>query len=280
LTERNAALMRREEELVASNHSLEDLAIKLERKSEEYADARNRADTANQAKSQFLANMSHELRTPLNAIIGFAELIAAMPADRRGHDKSSEYASYVKDAGAHLLNVVNNLLDLARIELNAIEVSREPIALEELVRRAKLLVQFALTAKQIEITTEMPSGLILAVDPQLMRQALVNVLGNAIKFSPQGSVIRLTAKSLSNGVLNLAISDSGPGIDSAVREKVFEPFAQAGDVHSRTHGGVGLGLSITRRIIEAHNGTIEARPAPNGGTEILICLPVEALTAA
>lgn len=275
LAGRNAALVAQERSLTEINQTLSAMALKLEMQSAEYASARDRAEAASHAKSQFLANMSHELRTPLNAILGFSELITLRQDLAVRSGKAVEYAGYIRDAGSHLLAVLNDLLDIARIELNTIQPALERLRLITPVESAVAMLGFAIEPKQIVVTTAIPHDLCIHADGRLLKQAFMNLLGNAIKFSPVGGRIDITAYTMESGEIALTIADQGPGIAPPDREFAFQPFWQKADVETRDQGGVGLGLSIVRLIIDAHRGTVAIDDCPGGGTQIVVTLPGE-----
>ncbi len=273
LEAKNRELTERDHELTEMNGTLSELAVKLELKSVDYAEARVRAEAANHAKSQFLANMSHELRTPLNAILGFSDLLQLPGFAESKPAKTIEYMAHIHQAGSYLLSLVNTLLDTAKIEMQDLELTRVVSPLRREVDEAISLLSFVIDAKRIQITTDLGAEILLTADSRRLKQVLVNVLGNAIKFSPPEGRIHLAARVSSDGQLYLKVDDQGPGIAREDREAVFEPFWQKSSVQSRDHGGIGLGLSIVRRIVDAHGGRVWIDDAPGGGTCVAIVMP-------
>ncbi len=273
LAARNTALIAQERTLTETNQTLSAMTQKLETQSIGYAAARDRAEAASHAKSQFLANMSHELRTPLNAILGFSELITLREDLAAQSGRAVEYAGYIRDAGSHLLAVLNDLLDIARIELNTIQPALQALHLITPVESAVAMLGFALEPKQVTVVTAIPRDLAVSADGRLLKQAVMNLVGNAIKYSPVGGRIDIAARPVQGDVIEMTIADQGPGIAVNDREAAFQPFWQKAGVETREQGGVGLGLSIVRLIIEAHRGTVAIEDCPGGGTRIVLRLP-------
>jgi len=240
--------------------------------------ARREAVAADLAKTAFLGNMSHELRTPLNAILGFADGIRAGvfsdPARIR------EYASYIYLSGEHLLALVNDLLDLARIERGAIELDLEPVGAEALLEDAMALVRGAARERGVQLVTGVDGidggEFGLRIDRRRMRQVLVNLLTNAIKASATGAAVELRATALPAGGVRLTVRDTGRGIPAAALERLFRPFERLEDhldYRSKSDGGTGLGLSIVRALVAAHGGRVWLESAVGIGTTAFVELP-------
>ncbi len=235
--------------------------------------ARDAALGASQAKTVFLANMSHELRTPLNAIIGFSDVVQQQmfgPA-------SPKYDEYLRDINAsarHLLEVINDILDLARIEANQIALAETEVFLdEEIATCARLAAsQFGRSSSAVMIAAA-PALPPLLADARLVRQVLLNLMANAFKFSPAGTPIEAGARLTAANEIALWVRDHGVGISKADQARIFEPFEQADTQLSRNYGGVGLGLSLVRAFVTAHQGRLELESVPGEGTRITATFP-------
>ncbi len=239
--------------------------------------ARHAAEAANRAKSEFLANMSHELRTPLNAVLGFAQLLATDEGLSAGQ---SRRLGLIHESGKHLLALIDDILDLARIESGRVELRREPVKLAPLLQGVVDMMQVKAREKQLSFTFVAGAGLPPAViaDERRLRQVLLNLLGNAIKFTDQGTVwLRADAQPSQPGqvLLRLEVQDSGVGMQADDLERIFEPFEQVGDLQRRS-GGTGLGLAITRSLVHEMKGHVKVRSEPGVGTcfDVLLPLPL------
>jgi len=246
---------------------------RLEELFRQVSEARDAALRASQAKSTFLANMSHELRTPLNAIIGFSDIIRQKMF---GAD-SPKYAEYVDDihgSGQHLLGIIDDILDLARIEANQIILNETPVDIADEIATCIRLAgqQFGRSAGSMIPVTADRLPLLLA-DARLLRQILINLLGNALKFSPPGAPIEIGAHRTEAGGIEIWVRDHGIGIAEADQARIFEPFEQADTKRSRQFGGLGLGLSLVRAFVAAHQGRIAVDSRPGQGTRIGAIFP-------
>ena len=230
------------------------LAIQNARLFSEIGEKSRQLEVASQHKSQFLANMSHELRTPLNAILGYTELIldgiyGDMP------DKARAVLDRVQSNGKHLLGLINDVLDLSKIEAGQLTLSLTDYSIKDVVHSVFSVVELLATAKQLALKIEVPPNLPKAHgDERRLAQVLLNLVGNAIKFTDNGEVA--IKASASNGSYTLSVHDTGPGIAEADRGKIFEEFQQADSSATKKKGGTGLGLSISKRIVEMHGGRI------------------------
>jgi signal transduction histidine kinase len=227
---------------------------------------------ANEHKDQFFANMSHELRTPLNGMLGFAELLTDglygnLP------DKAVEILDLVQKDGKHLLGLINDVLDISKIDAGQLKLSLDDYSLGAIVDTVVASTGSLAHAKALEIKTEVPPDLPVGRgDGRRLTQVLLNLVGNAIKFTEAGS-IEIRAKAV-NGHFNIAVQDTGPGIPVEDQARIFEEFQQVDNSSTRQKGGTGLGLSISRRLIEVHGGRIDLQSTLGVGSTFNIVLPV------
>jgi signal transduction histidine kinase len=259
LAEANTALAER-------SAALEALAVDLRRTSTE-------AQLANSAKTMFLANMSHELRTPLNAMIGFSEIISTQLF---GTD-AGRYADYARDihsSGKHLLGIIEDLLDMSRIELGKLELRPAPTRIIGIAEDVVRLLTHRADEHGVRIVCEGLEDLpAMRVDARALRQAFINLLSNAVKFSRVGGTVTIRGGRAGNGDVTVAVTDEGIGIEPGHVARIFDPFWQADAMRRAKPDGVGLGLAITRRLIEAHGGSVSAESERHVGTTMLVQLP-------
>jgi PAS domain S-box-containing protein len=235
--------------------------------------AKLRAEQASRAKSDFLANMSHELRTPLNAIMGFSQLIRAELLGPVGHAKYLEYSRDIHDSGEHLLGLINEILDLAKLEAGRVELQEGAIDVPALVESCAHMLGNAASDAGLELAIEVPSHLPrLRGDEKRLKQVLLNLLSNAVKFSERGGRVTLAAWLEPDGFL-FQVRDSGIGIPAELQASVLEPFGQVQSALSRNTEGTGLGLPISVRLVELHGGRLGLSSAPGQGTTVTILLP-------
>ena len=236
--------------------------------------AKRDAEDANQTKSAFLANMSHELRTPLNAIIGFSEglgvgVFGPLSAKQR------EYVEDIRSAGTHLLQIINDLLDLSKIEAGKAKLHEEPVVLSQVIDSAMTLVRGHTRDKGLALDAVVDPALpAVMADEVKLKQILVNLLSNAVKFTAKGSV-SLAARHREDGVIALVVRDTGYGIASDEIDKVMEPFWQAEGSHVRRVGGTGLGLPLVKHLIAMHGGTMSIESTVGVGTTVTVTMPAE-----
>ena len=242
--------------------------------------AKDAAEVASRAKSAFLANMSHELRTPLNAIIGFSEMLELQTFGALGHPRYRGYARDIGDSGRHLLSVINDVLDISRVEFGALDLVEESIDLAALIAASLRLVESKGRDAGLRLELALPRDLpMITADARRLRQVLLNVLSNAVKFTPAGGLVRVKAAVTGDGV-TVTVEDSGIGIAPEDIVKVLRPFGQIDSRLARKYEGTGLGLPLAKAMTESHGGTLEIRSAPGRGTTVSIGLPAWRIRAA
>jgi signal transduction histidine kinase len=228
------------------------------------------AQEASRAKSEFLASMSHELRTPLNAILGFSEILMTQLYGPLGHPKYREYAEDVFKSGAHLLDLINDVLDLSKIDAGKMELRESAFAVRELVNDTVLLLRDK--ARDVQIRLFVDERAEILADKRLIKQILLNLLSNAIKFTPAGGAITLGAGITDSG-FEITVADTGIGMDPSQLEKAFSHYGQIDSKIARTHQGTGLGLPISLALAKLHGGDLTATSTPSEGTCMTLTLP-------
>ncbi|MEQ8268181.1 MAG: HAMP domain-containing sensor histidine kinase [Parvibaculum sp.] len=240
--------------------------------------ARARAEEANRAKSHFLANMSHELRTPLNAIIGFSEVMASEIFGKHAVPTYKEYASDINRSGQHLLGLINDVLDLSRIEAGRFQITEEEVDIVQLAEDCRRIVEIRAQAQRVAIAEDFAADLpIVYGDARALRQTWINLLTNAIKFSPPESTVRMFAHMEPGGEMRFGIHDNGPGIAEAEIEKVLHAFTQGASGLAQPGKGSGLGLSIVKGLLAVHGGRFELKSQLGRGTQAECVLPPQRL---
>ncbi|HZF32290.1 MAG TPA: PAS-domain containing protein [Candidatus Angelobacter sp.] len=268
-------------ELEESHAQLERQSIQMTRLAGRAAEQQHTAEAASVAKSQFLANISHELRTPLNAILGFSEIMKSEMFGPLGSPQYRGYAADIHDSGSHLLTVINDILDLSKIEAGKFELNEEDCDPARLVRDAVRFVAERAGSGGLGLQQRLQPALpAVRADGRLVKQILLNLLSNAIKFTPAGGTITVSADVESQSGLALTVADTGIGIAPDQLERVLQPFTQVENTLTRTHAGTGLGLPLCKSLIELHGGRLALESTVGRGTTVTITLPKERVLAA
>jgi PAS domain S-box-containing protein len=242
--------------------------------------AKEEAEQANRAKSEFLANMSHELRTPLNAINGYAQMVEMEPYGPVGSPRYLEYVSHIRESGDHLLDIIDDILDLTRIEAGKMLVVEETVDLGDITQSCLRFLDFRLAEKSLKITTPAnDTWPALNADPRMVRQMLLNILSNAMKFSEPGSHIEITSQQTDETGLTISVQDSGIGMDETELVIAVERFGQIESSLSRSNEGTGLGLPLVQSQIELHGGTLTIQSEKGIGTRVSLVFPPERIVA-
>jgi two-component system cell cycle sensor histidine kinase PleC len=261
-------------DLRKSQQTLEFQAQQLAELAQNYSDEKNKAEDANRAKSEFLANMSHELRTPLNAIIGFSELMESGLFGPLGCDKYNEYCRDIRDSGRYLLDVINDILDMSRIEAGRVTLALTPIRLDEIVTEALRVMSVRADEKRLTVISEIDAETPIEADRRALKQVTLNLISNAIKFTPENGRIAVRARVTPQSAL-LVIEDTGIGIPEAALSKIGKPFEQVESQFTKTYKGSGLGLAIAKSLVELHGGSMRLRSSEGLGTTVVVRLPVQ-----
>jgi len=265
-------LMATVSDLRQSQQTLEYQTQQLADLAEKYGEEKTRAEDANQAKSKFLANMSHELRTPLNAIIGFSEIMESGMFGSLGADKYHEYCRDIRQSGQYLLEVINDILDMSKIEAGRMKLDLEDIELDHLLSDAMRVVSARAADKHLTVAAEIAPDVHFRADRRALKQIALNLLSNAVKFTPEGGQVTVRGRQ-SRGTTTIAIKDTGIGIEKEALRKLGRPFEQVESQLTKSHQGSGLGLAIAKSLTELHGGRMRIRSAPGLGTLVVIRLP-------
>jgi two-component system, cell cycle sensor histidine kinase PleC len=267
------AHLAKEEELRRAVGSLERSQAQLAELARKYEAEKIRAEGASQAKSEFLANMSHELRTPLNAINGFSEIMTSELYGPLGDARYREYARDILSSGQHLLALINDILDMSKIEAGKMSLRFEPVSLEEIAEDALRLVRNRADTAGLTLSLDFVRLPDVEADYRAVKQVLLNLLSNAIKFTPRGGSVRIRAERRDDRI-RMSVEDTGIGISAEDLERLARPFEQVESQHAKTQQGTGLGLALTKALVEMHGGLLELQSAPGQGTTASFALPI------
>jgi signal transduction histidine kinase/CheY-like chemotaxis protein len=237
-----------------------------------------RLQEANKHKSVFLANMSHELRTPLNAIIGFSELLTDAPEDQFDAASRKRFQEQILTSGRHLLGLINDILDLSKVEAGQMELRLQTVAVGEVVDQVVRIVEPLITKKSIRLEAEIAGAGDVSADPGKLKQMILNLVSNAIKFTPDGGTVTVSAQR-TPAAMEISVTDTGIGISDADQEYIFKEFHQVDHGPGRKHEGTGLGLALTKRFANLHGGDVRVQSRINQGSVFTLTLPAQPATA-
>jgi two-component system cell cycle sensor histidine kinase PleC len=267
-------LMATVSDLRNSQQTLEYQTQQLADLAEKYAEEKTRAEDANQAKSKFLANMSHELRTPLNAIIGFSEIMESGMFGSLGADRYHEYCRDIRESGQYLLEVINDILDMSKIEAGRIRLDLQDMELDRFLADAMRVVSARAQDKHLVLNANVAPGIHFKADKRALKQIALNLLSNAVKFTPEEGRVTVHGR-VSAGTITIAIEDTGIGIEKDALRKLGRPFEQVESQMTKSHQGSGLGLAIAKSLVELHGGRMRIRSTAGAGTLVVVRLPGE-----
>ncbi len=261
-------------DLRTSQQALRSQTLELADLAEKYAEEKTRAEEASQAKSKFLANMSHELRTPLNAIIGFSEIMESGMFGPLGADKYNEYCSDIRASGLYLLEVINDILDMSRIEAGRQRLHWVDVDLERILQDSMRVVSARAQDKNVALTARIAPNVQFKGDRRAVKQILLNLLTNAVKFTPEGGRVIVRGRA-SHACVFIAIKDTGIGIPESALGGLGRPFEQVEGHHTKSYQGSGLGLAIAKSLVELHGGSMRIRSTVGVGTLVIVRMPLE-----
>jgi two-component system, cell cycle sensor histidine kinase PleC len=259
-------------DLKLSQTTLEQQALELVDLAQKYSDEKNRAEEANQTKSKFLANMSHELRTPLNAIIGFSEIMGSGMFGTLGSEKYQEYCHDILTSGHYLLEVINDILDMSKIEAGRMKLDMETLDLSKTVAESLRVVSGRADEKNLALRADVEANIPVVADRRAIKQILINLLSNAVKFTPEGGRVVVRSRVLRDTVV-LMIADTGIGIAPQSLARLGKPFEQVESQLTKTYQGSGLGLAIAKSLTNLHGGSMRLRSKLGAGTVVCVKLP-------
>ena len=265
-------------DLKRSQTALERQAIELADLAEKYSDEKTRAEEANQTKSKFLANMSHELRTPLNAIIGFSEIMGSGMFGTLGSEKYQEYCHDILTSGRYLLEVINDILDMSKIEAGRMQLDMEPLDLSKTLQESMRVVSGRAEHKNLVLDADIEGTLAMVADRRAIKQIMVNLLSNAVKFTPDGGRVVVRGRMREDSI-HLMIADTGIGIAPQSLTRLGRPFEQVESQLTKTYHGSGLGLAIAKSLTNLHGGSMRLRSRLGTGTVVCVSLPRDARQA-
>jgi len=260
-------------DLQKSRQTLEVQARQLVEMADKYQEEKTRAEAANKAKSEFLANISHELRTPLNAIIGFSDIMTQEMFGPLGTNRYADYCKDIYSSGIYLLNVINDILDMSKIEAGRMSIETEAVSAAAAAEDAGRIVTGAATEKNITVSADVAEDLEVLADKRALKQILLNLLANAVKFTPDNGTITLRARPRGDK-LRFEVTDTGIGISERDIERLAQPFVQVENQFTKTHQGSGLGLAIARSLVELHGGSLAIQSEVKKGTTVSFTLPL------
>ncbi len=255
-----------------ARNALEKQTQQLVELTEKYSIEKNRAEEASRTKSEFMANISHELRTPLNAVIGFSEIMHSEMFGEIGHEKYREYARDIFDSGNYLLSVINDILDMSKIEAGHVSLDLEAVEAVAVIDQAMKLVGGSAQEGNITLKRKGTNIAAMRADKRAVKQVMLNLLSNAVKFTPKGGTIEVQCQQVLDGV-EISISDDGIGIAPASLQKLGRPFEQVENQFTKSHKGTGLGLSISNALMELHGGTLSIDSTLGKGTKVTCFFP-------